>query len=185
MQVHLLSKPVFKYEFLQKNFSTKTYQHIDPIVRAFYKEANKTSFTILDALKLDIWIFEGRAKSATFVHSQLALGPLVIGTRGLLLPAYVEHSRGLEGWSRGHRPLLGRGSRLRFGEGHGGTHGLELEGAERRRAAHQRRKKGTLSSQPWRSRQVRLVLAGGELGHGRNGARSLGKKGSALGSFHC
>jgi hypothetical protein len=54
MHVHLLSKPAFKYEFLQKNFSTKTYQHIDPIVRAFHKEANKTSFTILDALKLDI-----------------------------------------------------------------------------------------------------------------------------------
>jgi hypothetical protein len=47
-------KPDFKYEFLQKHFSTKTYKHIDPIVRAFHKEANKTSFTILGALKLEI-----------------------------------------------------------------------------------------------------------------------------------
>jgi hypothetical protein len=54
MQVHLFSKPVFKYEFLQKNFSTKTYQYIDPLVRAFHKEANKINFTILVALKLEI-----------------------------------------------------------------------------------------------------------------------------------
>jgi hypothetical protein len=54
MQVCLFSKPVFKYEFLQKNFSTKTCQHIDPIVRAFHKKANKTNFTILGALKLEI-----------------------------------------------------------------------------------------------------------------------------------
>jgi hypothetical protein len=54
MQVRLFSKPVFKYEFLQKNFSTKTCQPIDPIVRAFHKEANKTNFTILGALKLEI-----------------------------------------------------------------------------------------------------------------------------------
>ena len=62
MQVRLFSKPVFKYEFLQKNFSTKPYQHIDPIVRAFHKEANKTSFTILGALKLEIRIFEHNTK---------------------------------------------------------------------------------------------------------------------------
>jgi hypothetical protein len=41
MQVHLFSKPVFKYEFLQKNFSTKTYQHIDPLVSAVHKKAKK------------------------------------------------------------------------------------------------------------------------------------------------
>jgi hypothetical protein len=40
--------------FYKKNFSTKPYQHIDPIVTTFHKEANKTSFTILRALKLDI-----------------------------------------------------------------------------------------------------------------------------------
>jgi hypothetical protein len=78
MQVHLLSKPVFKYEFLQKNFSIKTYQHIDPLVRAFHKEANKTNFTILAALKLEIWIFEHNTKICNFVHSHLASGPLVI-----------------------------------------------------------------------------------------------------------
>jgi hypothetical protein len=54
MQVRLFSKPVFKYEFLQKNFSTKTYQHIDPIVRAFHKEANKTNSVIFGATKLKI-----------------------------------------------------------------------------------------------------------------------------------
>jgi hypothetical protein len=54
MQVHLFSKLVFKYEFLQKNFSTKTYKHIDPIVRAFHKEANKTNFVIFEAPKLKI-----------------------------------------------------------------------------------------------------------------------------------
>jgi hypothetical protein len=54
MQVRLFSKPVFKYEFLQKNFYTKTYQHIDPIVIEFYKEDNKINFTILGALKLEI-----------------------------------------------------------------------------------------------------------------------------------
>jgi hypothetical protein len=54
MQVRLFSKPVFKYEFLQKNFSTKTYQHIDPIVRAFHKKDNKISFTILGVTKLKI-----------------------------------------------------------------------------------------------------------------------------------
>jgi hypothetical protein len=50
----LFCKPVFKDEFIQKNISTKTYQHIDPIVRAFHKEANKTNFMILGALKLEI-----------------------------------------------------------------------------------------------------------------------------------
>jgi hypothetical protein len=54
MQVHLLSKPVFKYEFLQKIFSTKTYQHIDPIVRAFHTKVNKTNVTILGVTKLKI-----------------------------------------------------------------------------------------------------------------------------------
>ena len=54
MQVHLFSKPVFKYEFLQKTFSTKPNQHIDPIVRAFHKEANKINFVIFGATKLKI-----------------------------------------------------------------------------------------------------------------------------------
>jgi hypothetical protein len=62
MQVHLFSKLVFKYEFLQKNFSTKTYKHIDPIVRAFHKEANKTNFVIFEAPKLKIWILEHNTK---------------------------------------------------------------------------------------------------------------------------
>jgi hypothetical protein len=63
MQVRLFSKPVFKYKFLQKNFYTKTYQHIDPIVIEFYKEDNKTNFTILGALKLEIWILEHNTKN--------------------------------------------------------------------------------------------------------------------------
>jgi hypothetical protein len=62
MQVRLFSKPLFKYEFLQKNFSTKTYQHIDSIVREFHKEDNQTNFTILGALKREIWILEHNTK---------------------------------------------------------------------------------------------------------------------------
>ena len=58
MQVRLFSKPVFKYEFLQKNFSTTTCQLIDPIVRAFHKEANKINFTILGVTKLKILFFQ-------------------------------------------------------------------------------------------------------------------------------
>jgi hypothetical protein len=54
MQVRLFSKPVFKYEFLQKNVSTKTCQPIDLIDREFYKEGNKTSFVIFGATKLKI-----------------------------------------------------------------------------------------------------------------------------------
>jgi hypothetical protein len=54
MQFRLFSKPVFKYEFLQKNFYTKTYQHIDPIVIEFHKKDNKINFTILGALKREI-----------------------------------------------------------------------------------------------------------------------------------
>ena len=58
MQVHLFSKLVFKYEFLQKNFSTKTCQNIDLTDKTFHKEGNKTSFVIFGSLKLEIWIFE-------------------------------------------------------------------------------------------------------------------------------
>jgi hypothetical protein len=54
MQVRLFSKPVFKYEFLQKNFSTKTCQPIDLIDSEFHKEGNKTSFVIFGATKLKI-----------------------------------------------------------------------------------------------------------------------------------
>jgi hypothetical protein len=54
MQVHLFCKPVFKYKFLQKNFSTKTCQLIDLIDRQFHKEGNKTSFVIFGAIKLEI-----------------------------------------------------------------------------------------------------------------------------------
>jgi hypothetical protein len=45
-----------KDEFIQKQFSTKTYQYIDLTDKTFHKEGNKTSFTILEALKLKIWI---------------------------------------------------------------------------------------------------------------------------------
>jgi hypothetical protein len=55
MQVHLFSKPVLNTNFYTKK-STKTYQHIDPIVRAFHKEDNKINFVIFGALKLKIWI---------------------------------------------------------------------------------------------------------------------------------
>jgi hypothetical protein len=41
----------FVNQFLKTNLYRK---QIDPIVRAFYKEANKTNFTILGALKLEI-----------------------------------------------------------------------------------------------------------------------------------
>jgi hypothetical protein len=75
MQVRLFSKPVFKYEFLQKNFSTKTYKHIDPIVRAFHKEANKTNFVILGALKLEIWILEHNTKIWNFEYTHIRPGP--------------------------------------------------------------------------------------------------------------
>jgi hypothetical protein len=53
-QVRLFSKPVFKYEFLQKNFSTKTCQPIDLVDREFHKEGNKTSIVIFRANKLKI-----------------------------------------------------------------------------------------------------------------------------------
>jgi hypothetical protein len=49
--------------FYKKNFSTKTYQHIDPIVRAFHKEANKTNVVMFGAPKLKIWILEDITKS--------------------------------------------------------------------------------------------------------------------------
>jgi hypothetical protein len=75
MQVRLFSKPVFKYEFLQKNVSTKTCQPIDPIVRAFHKEANKTNFTILGALKLEIWILEHNTKIWNFEYIHIRPGP--------------------------------------------------------------------------------------------------------------
>jgi hypothetical protein len=43
-------------QFLNTNFYRKTFplKHIDPIVREIHKEDNKTNFTILGALKLEI-----------------------------------------------------------------------------------------------------------------------------------
>jgi hypothetical protein len=51
--------------FYRKNFSTKTCQPIDPIVREFHKGANKTSFTIFGAIKHEIRFLENNTKSVT------------------------------------------------------------------------------------------------------------------------
>jgi hypothetical protein len=75
MQVRLFSKPVFKYEFLQKNFSTKTCQPTDLLDREFHKEGNKTSFVIFRATKLKIWILEDITKSGIWNTNELEPGP--------------------------------------------------------------------------------------------------------------
>jgi hypothetical protein len=89
----LFCKPVFKDEFIQKNCFTKTYQPIDPIVRAFHKEANKTNFTILEALKLEIWIFEGIAKICNFCVLTSRLGPTCHSLKGVFFNLTNSNSR--------------------------------------------------------------------------------------------
>jgi hypothetical protein len=75
MQVRLFSKPVFKYEFLQKNFSTKTYQHIHPLHRKFPKDSKMSSFTFLRFLYSFLRIFKVKHKIWNLCTLQLTRGP--------------------------------------------------------------------------------------------------------------
>jgi hypothetical protein len=111
MQVRLFSKPVFKYEVLRKNFSTKTCQPIDPIVREFHKEANKTNFTILGALKLEIWILEHNTKIWNFEYTHIRLGPTCHSLKmasSTFIPAREHHGEEIQlhGWGRGYCSLV-------------------------------------------------------------------------------
>jgi hypothetical protein len=108
MQVRLFSKPVFKYEFLQKNFFTKTCQPIDLIDREFHKEDNKTSFVIFGATKPKIWILEDNTKSGIWSTITLRLGPTRQPHKHLLQPSASQPTGKEQAQNAGKKEREGR-----------------------------------------------------------------------------